>query len=170
MPYAEVPAFLTKLRQQTSVPAKCLEFVILTAARLGEALGATWDEVDFEARTWTIPGARMKAGQEHKVPLSRAAIALLKELYAVRTGDYVFAGAYAGKAIGKNTPLQTLNKLAAGLTVHGFRSSFRDWAAERTGFAREVAEKALAHAVADATERAYQRGDFFDKRRRLMDA
>jgi len=171
MPYAEVPAFMAKLREQTGVPAKCLEFAVLTAARLGEAQMATWDEVDFETRTWTIPAARMKAGQEHKVPLSAAAISTLKEMHAIRHSDYVFPGAHPGKPVGKNMPLRVLNNITGnGATVHGFRSSFRDWAAERTNFPREVAEKALAHAVADATERAYQRGDFFDKRRRLMDS
>jgi integrase len=171
LPYDEMATFMAKLRQQTGVPARCLEFTILTAARIGEALGATWDEIDLDKRIWTVPAARMKAGQEHKVPLSTAAIAVLQGLHAIRQSDYVFFGAYAGKAIGKNTPLQTLNSVVGnGATVHGFRSSFRDWAAERTSFPREVAEKALAHAVGDATERSYQRGDFFEKRRRLMDA
>jgi integrase len=170
LPYADVPAFMTKLRQQTGVPAKCLEFVILTAARLGEALGATWNEVDFEARTWTIPGARMKGGKEHRVPLSAAALALLRELHAIRQSDYVFVGAYPGKVIGKNGPLKLLNELTGtSATVHGFRSSFRDWAAERTSFPREVAEAALAHAVPSQVEAAYRRTDFFDRRRRLMD-
>jgi integrase len=171
MPYAEVPAFLAKLRQDTSVPAKCLEFVILTAARLGEALGATWDEIDLDNRAWTVPASRMKAGEEHKVPLSAAAIAVLQELLAIRQSDYVFPGAHPGKAIGKNMPLRLLNQITGTVaTVHGFRSSFRDWAAERTAFAREVAEMALAHAIPDAVEAAYRRGDLFDKRRKLMDA
>jgi integrase len=171
MPYGEVPAFMAKLREQTGVPAKCLELTVLTAARLGEAQKATWDEVDFEARTWTIPAARMKAGQEHKVPLSAAALAVLKNMYAIRHSDYVFPGAHAGKPVGKNMPLRLLNNLTGnGATVHGFRSSFRDWAAERTNFPREVAEMALAHAIPNAVEAAYRRGDLFEKRRRLMDA
>jgi len=171
MPYAEVPAFLAKLRQQTSVPAKCLEFVILTAARLGEALGATWDEVDLDNRVWTVPASRMKAGKEHKVPLSAAAIAVLQELHAIRQSDYVFPGAHPGKAIGHNAPLKLLNEITGtAVTVHGFRSSFRDWAAERTSFPREVAEAALAHAVPSQVEAAYKRTDFFDRRRRLMEA
>src|SRR5262245_60372694 len=122
MPYAEVPAFLTKLRQQTSVPAKCLEFTILTAARLGEALGATWDEVDLDNRVWTVPASRMKAGKEHKVPLSAAAIAVLQELHAIRQSDYVFPSSHPGKATGKNGPLKLLNELTGtAVTVHGFR-------------------------------------------------
>jgi integrase len=171
MPYAEVPAFVARLRQETSVPAKCLEFVILTAARLGEALGATWDEVDLDNRIWTVPASRMKAGKEHRVPLSAAAIALLQELHAIRCSDYVFPGAHPGKAIGKNMPLRLLNELTGnGATVHGFRSSFRDWCAERSSFPREVAEAALAHAVPSQVEAAYRRTDFFDRRRRLMDS
>jgi integrase len=171
MPYAEVPAFLAKLRQQTTVSAKLLEFTVLTAARLGEALGATWDEIDFEARTWTIPGARMKAGKEHRVPLSDAALAVLQQLHVLQPHGYVFPGAYAGRPCGLNMPLRMLNKVAGnGPTVHGFRSSFRDWAAERTSFPREIAEAALAHAVPSQVEAAYRRTDFFDRRRRLMDA
>jgi integrase len=171
MAYGEVPAFLAKLRQETSVPAKGLEFVILTAARLGEALGATWDEIDLDNRVWTVPASRMKAGKEHKVPLSAAAIAVLQELHAIRQSDYVFPGAYPGKAIGKNMPLRLLNEITGtSATVHGFRSSFRDWAAERTNFPEYVVEKALAHTVPSAVERAYQRGDLFEKRRRLMDS
>jgi integrase len=172
MPYAEVPAFMAKLRQQTTVSAKLLEFVVLTAARLGEALGATWDEIDFEARTWTIPAGRMKAGKEHRVPLSDAALAVLQPLQVVQQPHaYVFPGAYAGRRVGLNMPLRMLNKVTGnGATVHGFRSSFRDWAAERTSFPREVAEQALAHTIGNAVEAAYRRGDLFEKRRRLMDS
>jgi integrase len=171
MRFTEVPAFMAQLRQQTSVPAKCLEFVVLTAARLGEALGATWGEVDFDNGVWVIPGARMKAGKEHRVPLSAAAIAVLRDMHEVRQSDYAFPGAYHGKAIGKNMPLRLLNSITGnGATVHGFRSSFRDWAAERTNFPREIAEAALAHAVPSQVEAAYRRTDFFDRRRRLMDS
>jgi integrase len=169
--YAEVPAFMAKLRQQTSVTARCLEFTVLTAARLGEAMGATWDEIDLDGRVWTVPASRMKAGKEHKVPLSAAAIAVLRVLHAVRISDYVFPGTLQGKAIGKNIPLRLLNELTGnGATVHGFRSSFRDWCSERTSFPREVAEMALAHAIPNAVEAAYRRGDLFEKRRRLMDS
>jgi integrase len=172
MPYAEVPAFLAKLRQEAGVPARCLELIILTGVRLDEAREATWDEVDLDNRVWTIPAARMKKGnRDHRVPLSAAAIAVLKEMLAVRQSDYIFPGAYPGKAIGKNMPLRVLNELTgSAATVHGFRSSFRDWAAERTSFAREVPEMALAHAIPNAVEAAYRRGDLFEKRRRLMDA
>jgi integrase len=172
MPYAEAPAFLAKLREQTSVPARCLELIILTGVRLDEAREATWAEVDFDNRLWTIPAARMKKGtKDHRVPLSAAALAVLKDMHAIRQSDYVFPGAYHGKAIGKNMPLRVLNQLTGnGATVHGFRSSFRDWAAERTNFPREVAEAALAHAVPSQVEAAYKRTDFFDRRRRLMEA
>jgi integrase len=172
MPYAEVPAFVAKLRQEAGVPARCLELIILTGVRLDEAREATWDEVDLDNRVWTIPAARMKKGnKDHRVPLSAAAIAVLKDMLAIRQSDYIFSGAYPGKAIGKNMPLRLLNQLTGnGATVHGFRSSFRDWAAERTSFAREVAEMALAHAIPNAVEAAYRRGDLFEKRRRLMDA
>jgi integrase len=172
LPYAEVPAFVAKLRQETGVPARCLELIILTGVRLDEAREATWDEVDLDNRVWTIPAARMKKGnKDHRVPLSAAAIAVLKDMHAVRISDYVFPGAYDGKAIGKNMPLRLLNNITGnGATVHGFRSSFRDWAAERTSFSREVAEMALAHAIPNAVEAAYRRGDLFEKRRRLMDA
>jgi integrase len=171
MRYAEVPAFMAKLRQDTSIPARCLEFIVLTAARLGEAQKATWDEIDLDNRLWTVPASRMKGGKEHRVPLPAAAIAVLEDMQTIRHSDYVFPGAYHGKAIGKNMPLRVLNGLAGnGETVHGFRSSFRDWAAERTSFPREVAEMALAHAIPDAVEAAYRRGDLFDKRRKLMAA
>jgi len=171
MPYAEVPAFLAKLRQQTSVPARCLEFLILTGVRLDEAREMVWVEVDLDNRVWTIPGSRMKGGKEHRVPLSAAAIAALQGLHAIRQSDYVFPGAHPGKAIGKSVPLRLLNGITGnGATVHGFRSSFCDFAAERTSFPREVAEQALAHAIPSAVEAAYRRSDLFEKRRRLMDA
>jgi integrase len=171
LPFAEVPAFMSKLRQQSSVPAKCLEFVVLTAVRLGEAQKATWDEIDFDSKVWTIRAARMKAGKEHRIPLSTAAIAVLKEMHAIRQSDYVFPGVRPGAPTGMTMPWRLANELADRKTsVHGFRSSFRDWAAERTSFPREVAEMALAHAIPSAVEAAYRRGDLFEKRRRLMDA
>ena len=171
LPYAEVPAFMTKLREQTSVPAKCLEFLILTSTRLDEAREATWDEIDLDQRLWIIPASRMKGRREHRVPLSTAALAVLQDMLATRQSDYVFPGVYSGKAIGKNTPRGLVRQLTGRpVTVHGFRSSFRDWAAERTSFPREVAEMALAHAIPSAVEAAYRRSDLFEKRRRLMDA
>ena len=172
MAYAEVPAFMAKLQEQSSVPARCLELIVLTGVRLDEAREATWDEIDFDNRVWMIPAARMKkSDRDHRVPLSAAAIAVLEDMHAIRQSDYVFPGSYHGKAIGKNMPLRLLNQITGtSATVHGFRSSFRDWAAERTSFPREVAEMALAHAIPNAVEAAYRRGDLFEKRRRLMEA
>jgi integrase len=172
LPYAEVPAFLAKLRQQTGVTAKCLEYIVLTAVRLGEAQKATWSEIDLDNRVWVIPGARMKSGKEHRVPLSPAALAILKDIHEVRHSDYIFPGSRQGYAMGKNQPGKLMKKRMgdAEMTVHGFRSSFRDWAAERTNFPREVAEMALAHAIPSAVEAAYRRGDLFEKRRKLMEA
>ena len=172
MAYAEVPAFMAKLREQSSVPARCLELIVLTGVRLDEAREATWDEIGFDNRVWMIPAARMKkSDRDHRVPLSAAAIAVLEDMHAIRQSDYVFPGSYHGKAIGKNMPLRLLNQITGtSATVHGFRSSFRDWAAERTSFPREVAEMALAHAIPNAVEAAYRRGDLFEKRSRLVDA
>jgi integrase len=170
LPYTEVGAFMERLRQQTGIGARALEFTILTAARSGGTVGATWSEINLETRTWTIPGSRMKAGGEHRVPLSDAAIALLKDMCAIRHSEFVFPGARSGRPL-SNMPMATvLRRIRRDVTVHGFRSSFRDWAAERTSFAREVAEMALAHAIPNAVEAAYRRGDLFEKRRRLMDA
>ena len=171
LPYTQVAAFMGKLRQDSSVMARCLEFITLTACRLGEATGATWDEIDFEARTWMIPADRMKAGKEHKVPLSGAAIALLKDMAAIRHSDYIFPGYKHGRPLGHNG-LWVVAKRAGGadITVHGLRSTFRDWAAELTNYPNHVVEQALAHAIPNAVEAAYRRGDLFEKRRRLMDA
>jgi integrase len=172
LPYTEIGAFMARLRQETSIAAKSLEFIVLTAVRLGEALGATWDEIDLHNRVWIVPASRMKAGREHRVPLSAAAIAVLKEMATIRRSDYVFPGVRQGRPTGK-IPAWRLAKKVAGndkVTVHGFRSSFRDWASERTSFPREVAEMALAHAIPNAVEAAYRRGDLFEKRRRLMDS
>jgi integrase len=147
-----------------------LEFTILTAARTGEALGAAWDEVDFENRVWTIPAERMKASKEHRVPLSAAAIKILRHLHQARVNDFVFAGAKQGRPLSEMALLMLLRRMGCdSVTVHGFRSTFRDWAAERTNFSRDVAEMALAHTVSNAVEAAYRRGDLFDKRRKLME-
>jgi integrase len=171
LPYAQIGDFMAKLRQNSSTGARAVEFIVLTAARLGEAINATWDEIDTKGRLWTVPAERMKGGREHRVPLSDAAIALLTQMATIRHSDYVFPGSRAGRPVGENTPVR-LAKEAAGadITLHGFRSSFRDWAAERTAFPREVAEMALAHAIPNAVEAAYRRGDLFEKRRRLMDS
>jgi integrase len=171
LPYPQVGAFVAKLRKDSSVGARCLEFITLTAARLGEAINAEWDEIDLANRVWVVPGSRMKADREHRVPLSGAALAVLKAMQAIRQSDYVFPGTRQGRPVGENTPVR-LAKQAAGsnITVHGLRSTFRDWASERTSFSREVAEMALAHAIPNAVEAAYRRGDLFEKRRRLMEA
>jgi integrase len=172
LPYAQIGAFMVKLRGDSSTAAACLQFIVLTAARLGEAVNAEWDEINFDDRVWIIPAARMKADREHRVPLSEPALAVLKAMQAIRHSDYVFPAMRQGRGpVGENT-VWRLAKATAGadITVHGFRSSFRDWAAERTNFPREVAEMALAHAIPNAVEAAYRRGDLFEKRRRLMDA
>ena len=171
LPYAQVGAFVAKLRKDSSVGARCLEFITLTAARVGEAINAEWDEIDLANRVWVVPSSRMKADREHRVPLSDAALAVLKVMQAIRQSDYVFPGTRQGRPVGENTPVR-LAKQAAGsnITVHGLRSTFRDWASERTSFSREVAEMALAHAIPNAVEAAYRRGDLFEKRRKLMDA
>jgi integrase len=167
LPYTEIGAFMAVLRQDSSVGARALEFTILTAGRTGEVFGATWDEID--GKVWTIPGERMKAGREHRVPLSIAALALLKQMREVRTNDFVFPG-LRGKLSHKTMQLALRRMGRGNLTVHGFRSTFRDWAAERTSFPRELAELALAHSVGSDVEQAYRRSDLFDKRRKLMDA
>jgi integrase len=171
MPYTQVASFMDALRKDTGIVARALEFITLTAVRLGEATGATWDEIDLEAKTWTIPASRMKADQEHRVPLSDAAISVLKTVREIRQSDYVFAGFKPGRPIGGDALRELIKKLAgADVTVHGLRSTFRDWAAEQTNVQREVAEVALAHTIPDAVEAAYRRGDLFEKRRKLMGA
>lgn len=175
LPYGEIGAFMAALRERTSVSAAALEFLILTAARTGEVLGTTWTEFDLHAMVWTVPADRMKSGREHRVPLSKPAITVLERMAVLRgetdTEAFVFPGGRVGKPLSNMALLAVLRHMGRGdLTTHGFRSTFRDWAAERTGYPREVAEAALAHAVPDRTEAAYRRGDLFDKRRRLMDA
>ena len=166
MPYGDLPEFIAKLRDTESVHALALEFLILTAARSGEVLGVTWDEIDFDAKVWVIPASRMKAGREHRVPLSARAMEILDRMASIRTGDLVFPGQR------RRRPLSgaAMGALVTGATLHGFRSAFRDWTGEETSFPREIAEQALAHATGDATERAYRRGDALEKRRGLMEA
>jgi integrase len=171
LPYPEISAFMAELRQQEGVAALALEFAILTAARTGEVIGARWDEFNLAERLWTIPGQRMKAGREHRVPLPDAALAIIETMAGIREGDFVFPGGKASRPLSNMSMLMLLRRMGReDLTIHGFRSSFRDWAAERTGFPAEVAEMALAHTVADAVERAYRRGDLFQMRRQMMDA
>ena len=170
LPYTQAVGFLAELRKDTSVAGRALEFLALTATRLGEALGATWSEIDLDARTWTIPGNRMKAGKEHAVPLSTAAIRVLKAMAAVRQSDFVFPGFRQGQPIRPDAVRELLKRLAASdVTVHGLRSTFRTWAGEATAFAQDICEAALAHSQGKLVE-TYQRGDLFEKRRRLMDA
>jgi integrase len=171
LPYSEIGSFTADLRVRNELASQALQFLILTAARSGEALRATWQEIDLEAATWKIPDERMKAGQKHRVPLSAAAVAILQPLYETRVNIFVFPGARFGWPLCHTALLMLLRRMGrADVTVHGFRATFKTWATERTGFPREVIETALAHAVGNAVEAAYQRGDLFDKRRRLMDA
>jgi integrase len=171
LPYIEIGAFVARLRQESSIAARALEFLILTATRLGEVLGMTWDEVNFANQTWTVPAARMKAKEQHRVPLSDAAVAVLKRVHNIRQGGLVFPGRLSGRPLGPITVLSMAKKIGTAKTnVHGFRSTFRDWAAEETTYPNHVIEMALAHAIPDAVEAAYRRGDLFDKRRKLMDA
>ena len=171
LPYGDVGSFLAKLQEQTSISARALAFLILTATRTSETLEAVWDEIDLDRRIWIIPAERMKADKEHRVPLSRFAISLLKEMKDIRLSAYVFPGANSGRPLSNMALAMLMRGMGYGhVTPHGFRSSFRDWAAERTSFPREVAEMALAHKIPDAVEAAYRRGDLFDKRRKLMEA
>lgn len=174
MPYKAVPDFLGQLTGREAMAARGLEFLILTAARSGEVLGATWDEFDFEAALWTIPAKRMKAGREHRVPLSAPALAMLTELNDTRTDEtsgFVFPGQKPGRPLSGMAFEMLMRRMEVGaLTVHGFRSAFRDWAGDETSFPREVAEQALAHRIGDATERAYRRADALERRRKLMEA
>ena len=168
--YPEIGRFITELRQQEGIAARALEFTILTAARTGEVIGATWSEMNIAEQLWVVPAERMKSGKEHRVPLSEAPLAILEQMQAIRQGDFVFPGGKARLPISNMAMMMTLRRMGRGdLTVHGFRSSFRDWAAERTDFPSEVAEMALAHAVSSKVEAAYRRGDLFQKRRQLMD-
>jgi integrase len=161
---------MAELREREGVAARALEFTIITAARTSEVLGAPWEEMDLEGKVWVVPPSRMKAGREHRVPLSRRAVAVLKTMHSLRQSDFVFPGERRDKPLSNMSMLMMLRRMdRADLTAHGFRSTFRDWAAERTNFPREVAEAALAHVVGDKVEAAYRRGDLFEKRRRLME-
>jgi integrase len=171
LPFAEVPAFMRDLRTVGGPTALALEFVILTATRTNEALGARWPEFNLAKKLWIIPAERMKAGKEHRVPLSPRVMAILKELQAAKRDEFVFPGGKPGKPLSNMAMLMLLRKMKRPeITVHGFRSSFRDWAAETTNFPNFVVEMALAHAVGGKVESAYRRGDLFQKRRKLMDA
>jgi len=166
MPYDAIPAFTAQLREREATAALALEFVILTASRTSEALGATWAEVDLNKAIWTIPAARMKAGKEHRVPLSLRAVEILDAVKPLQK-DNLFPADKGGR-LSTMAMSMLLRRMKQDCTVHGFRSGFRDWAAECTGYAHEVCEMALAHVIGNKSEAAYRRGDMFEKRRRLM--
>lgn len=170
LPYDQLGSFMASLRQREGIAPRALEFTILTAARTGEALGAKWSEIDLDNAVWTIPAERMKARRDHRVPLNAAAIALLKALPRDTKGEFVFMSPQVkGKPLSNMAMLKTLQLMKRhDLTVHGFRSTFRDWAAETTSYPDTVVEMALAHTVSNAVEAAYRRGDLFEKRTRLM--
>jgi len=170
LPYAEIGDFWVHLSKQSGTAAQALRYAILTAARTSEVLGATWDEIDIEQAMWTIPAERMKASSEHRVPLPPQAVAILKVLLKQRTGEYVFPGMKAGRPLSNMSLLAVLKRMnRPDITAHGFRSTFRDWAAECTETPREVAETALAHTLSNKVEAAYRRSDLIDKRRVLME-
>jgi integrase len=169
--YADLPAFLIALHQQEGLAARALEFLILTAARTGEVIGARWDEIDVPEKVWMVPASRMKAHRVHRVPLSPRALAIVSEMQALRQGDeaYMFRGGKSGKPLSNMAFLMLLRRMGRGeLTAHGFRATFKTWASERTSFQNEIVEASLAHTIGGKVEQAYMRGDLFDKRRRLM--
>ena len=175
LPYSEISAFMIELRGLTSVSARALEFLILTACRTGEVLGAQWNEIDQTARVWTVPAVRMKTKREHRVPLSDAAIAILDAVPRVANSSYVFPGARQGRPLSNMALLQVMRGVGYGVggdrgdaVPHGFRSSFRDWAGEVSSFPNHVCEMALAHVIGNKAEAAYRRGDLFEKRRAMM--
>jgi integrase len=171
MPYSQVPAFLAALREREGMAARALEFLILTAARSGEVLGTRWEEIDLAANVWTIPPARTKAGRAHRVPLSSRALAILEKLAAARASEFVFFGQQPDRPLSPASLQMVLRQMQVeGVTVHGFRSAFRDWAGNETHFQRELAESALAHVIGDKAEQAYRRSDALEKRRDLMEA
>lgn len=167
LPYRELPFFVAELREREGISARALEFLILTAARTGEVIGAKWPEIDLDGRTWTIPDERMKAGREHRVPLSDRAIEILKALPREKGNDHVFIGASKGKQLSNMAMLEMMRGMRPGYVPHGFRSCFKDWASETTNHPNIVSEMALAHTV-QGVEGAYRRGDLLQKRARLM--
>jgi integrase len=171
LPYEDIASFIASLREREALAAKALELCILTAARSGEILGMRWSEVNLEKAIWTVPAHRMKAGREHRVPLSSRALAMLKTLNEVREGEFVFTGRDRNKSLSSMAMEMVLRRMKIeNATVHGFRSTFRDWAGNLSSFPREVTETALAHVIGDKAEQAYRRGDALEKRRTLMEA
>jgi integrase len=167
--YRRMPAFMAKLRRQQGIAARCLEFTILTGARTSESTGARRNELNLDEALWTVPGERIKAGRTHRVPLAPRALAIIREQLKFRAGDYVFAGRKPTAPLSNMAMATVLRRMGMNnITVHGFRSSLRDWAAEQTNYPREVAEMALAHVVGDKVEAAYRRGDLLEKRKQIM--
>jgi integrase len=170
MPYEDIAVFIAKLQKRKASAALALELCILTAARSGEILGMQWSEIDLENRIWTVPANRMKAGREHRVPLSLRAVAMLRQLVELKAGAFVFPGQARDKPLSNMAMEMVLRRMKIeNATVHGFRSSFRDWAGNVSDFPREVVETALAHVIGDKAEQAYRRSDALEKRRKLMD-
>jgi integrase len=168
LPFTDIGAFMRQIREDTGVAARALEFTILTAARTNEVIQAEWSEFDLDRKTWVVPAERMKSKREHRVPLSAAAVSVL-EAVGGHSKTYVFPGHKRNSHLSNAAMMQVLKRLEhCGITVHGFRSTFRDWCAESTNYSADVAEMALAHALRDKTEAAYRRGDLFEKRARLM--
>ena len=170
LPWKDLPDFWQRLRSDKGMGSLALQFAILTAARSGEVRGAIWDEIDFEEKVWTIPSERMKAGREHRVPLNKPAVAILQKVWPLRSGgsNLVFPSIQSGKALSDMTLTAVLRRLETPVTVHGFRSTFRDWTEENTTYSHEAKEAALAHIVKNKAEAAYRRTDLFEKRRKLM--
>lgn len=170
LPFTDMPAFFAELHNHDGAAAKALEFVILTACRTGEVIGARWEEI--EGDIWTVPGERMKSSRDHRVALSPQAVAVLNHMRQLSEGcPFVFPGAMRGRPLSNMAMSAVLRRMGRNdITVHGFRSAFRDWCGEQTNYPREVAEAALAHVLRDKTEAAYARGDLFKKRARLMEA
>ncbi|WP_219097752.1 integrase arm-type DNA-binding domain-containing protein [Pseudomonas sp. UMAB-40] len=169
MPYSRLPNFMEKLEGDVTRAARCLQFVILTACRSGEAMGAEWDEIDFETKTWNIPAARMKNRQEHQIPLSDAAMTVLKDVHTRGKSKYIFPNRSLEAIMPNNAMRRVLIRYGESSTPHGFRSTFRTWAAEKTKFPSDLCEVALSHAVGNATTRSYNRGNLLERRRPLMD-
>lgn len=167
LPYGEMPSFMRALREQVGVGARALEFAILTAARSGEVRGATWDEIDLVAGVWTVPAGRMKAGKEHRVPLSNAALTIVKSQKEIKLNQFVFPSPRE-TVLSDMTLSAVLRRMKINAVPHGFRSTFRDWSAETTDYPNEMAEMALAHTIGDKVEAAYRRGDLLEKRRQMM--
>ena len=168
LPWQELPQFMSELRQRQGVSARALEFAILTAARTGETIGATWDEIDLDAKIWTIPGERMKAARAHRVPLSAPVLALLKGLHREDGNQFVFIGARGGVGLSNMAMLEQVRGMRPGLTTHGFRATFKTWCDETQHVENAVVEAALAHITGDKVEAAYRRGDMITKRHKLM--